>query len=65
MILGSAASAVGMLMLPIAFTMTGANGLLTPHVFVVALVVASFNALFSVPVELICRWALRDPVVLR
>jgi hypothetical protein len=50
-----------MILLPIAFTVTGAEGVLTLQIFVVALVVAVFNGIFSVPVEMVCRWALRDP----
>lgn len=65
MLLGSAASAVGMVLLPVAFTLTGAVGVLTPHVFVVAVVVALFNAVFAVPVERLCRWVLREPATVR
>lgn len=61
-LVASASSAIGMVLLPIAFTVTGAEGVLTLHIFTVALVVAVFNAVFSVPVEMLCRWALRDPV---
>jgi hypothetical protein len=50
-----------MILLPLAFTVTGADGVLTFHIFTVAVVVAAFNAIFSVPVEMLCRWALRDP----
>lgn len=60
-LVASGASAIGMILLPIAFTVTGAEGVLSLQIFVVALVVAIFNAIFSVPVELVCRWALRDP----
>jgi len=64
-LLGSIASAVGMFLLPIAFTVTGATGVLTTNVFKIAIVVAVFNAMFSVPAELLCRWALREPTVVR
>lgn len=64
-IVGSAASLVGMILLPVAFTVTGTDGVLTTHVFTVALVVALFNALFTVPVERVCRWALREPKLVR
>lgn len=64
-IVGSGASLVGMILLPIAFTVTGTDGVLTLHVLVVALVVAAFNAIFTVPVELVCRWALREPKLVR
>ena len=60
-LVASAASAAGMIVLPIAFTVTGAEGVLTLHIFTVAIVVALFNAAFSVPVEILCRWALKDP----
>lgn len=64
-LVASAASAVGMIVLPIAFTITGAEGVLTLHVFTVAFIVAVFNAVFSVPVEILCRWALKDPAPVR
>jgi rod shape-determining protein MreD len=65
MILGAAASGMGMILLPVAFAITGTDGLFTTHIFVVVIVVAAFNGLLSVPVELICRWALREPAVVR
>lgn len=65
MLLASGASAVGMIILPFAFTLTGATGVLNAHVLVVALVVALFNAVFSIPVERLCRWALAEPTVSR
>lgn len=65
MLLGAAASAVGMVLLPLAFAITGTDGLFTTHIFVVVLVVAIFNGLLSVPAELLCRWALREPTVVR
>jgi cell shape-determining protein MreD len=64
-LVASAASAAGMIVLPIAFTVTGAEGVLTLHIFTVAIVVALFNAAFSVPVEILCRWALKDPAPVR
>jgi hypothetical protein len=54
-----------MIVLPIAFTVTGAEGVLTLHIFTVAIVVSLFNAAFSVPVEILCRWALKDPAPVR
>jgi hypothetical protein len=64
-LVASAASAAGMIVLPIAFTVTGAEGVLTLHIFTVAIVVSLFNAAFSVPVEILCRWALKDPAPVR
>lgn len=64
-IVGSTASLVGMVLLPIAFTITGSEGVLTTHVLTVAIVVAVFNAVFTVPVERVCRWALREPKPVR
>ena len=64
-IVGSTASLVGMVLLPVAFTITGSDGVLTTHVLTVAFVVAAFNALFTVPVERVCRWALREPKPVR
>jgi rod shape-determining protein MreD len=65
MILASAASIVGMFILPFTFMLTGVEGVLTPRLFTVAIVVAVFNAVFAVPVDFLCRWALREPVVTR
>jgi Kef-type K+ transport system membrane component KefB len=65
MLLGSIASAAGMVLLPLAFALTGAEGVITTHIFVVAIVVALFNAVFCVPVERLCRWALSEPQLVR
>lgn len=65
MLLGAGASAFGMILLPLMFSLTGADGLLTANIFTVVIVVAVFNAFLSVPAELLCRWALREPVVTR
>lgn len=64
-IVASVASAIGMVLLPVAFTVTGAEGVLTLRIFLIALVVTVFNAMFSVPVEMVCRWALKDRVLVR
>ena len=53
-------SAIGMIILPFAFTITGADGVITTHIFVVAFVVAVFNAALSLPAEWLCHWAIRD-----
>lgn len=53
-------SAIGMIILPLAFTITGADGVLTTNVFLVALIVAVFNAALSLPAEWLCNWAIRD-----
>lgn len=65
MVLGSAASAVGMLLLPVAFTITGSTSVSTADVVVVVPVVAFFNAALSVPVERLCRWAIPERPVAR
>ena len=65
MLLGSVASAIGMILLPIAFTLTGATGILNLHVLFVALVVGVFNAVLSIPTERLCRWALTEPLAVR
>jgi hypothetical protein len=51
--------------MPVALTVVGAEGVLTVNVIGVAFVVAVFNAVFSLPVERICRWALSEPKVMR
>ena len=58
MLLAAGASAVGVLLLPIVFTISGAEGILTVRVFLVALVVAVFNAPLSLPTARLCKWAL-------
>jgi hypothetical protein len=65
MLLGSVASAIGMILLPIASTITGATGILNAHVLFVALIVGLFNAVLSVPAERLCRWALTEPAAAR
>ena len=65
MLTASIVSAVGMILLPIGFTITGTENVLTLNVLTVALVVALFNAVFSWPVEFVCRWALREPSAAR
>lgn len=65
MLLAAGASAIGMILLPIAFTITGAEGILTMHIFVVALVVSAFNALLSPPAAWVCKWALKTGTVAR
>ena len=65
MLLGSVASAIGMILLPIASTITGATGILNARVLFVALIVGLFNAVLSVPAERLCRWALTEPAAVR
>ena len=65
MVLGFGASAVGMLMLPVAFTFTGSTSVFTTDVIIVAPVVALFNGLLSVPVERLCRWAIPEGVAVQ
>ena len=65
MLLGAGASVAGMLLMPVAFTLTGVAGILTPRVFLIALVVASFNGPLSYPVAKVCKWALREAPVMR
>lgn len=62
MALASAASALGMFLMPVMLEITGTDGALTTQVFVIALVVSVFNAMFSIPAQWICRWALREQV---
>jgi Kef-type K+ transport system membrane component KefB len=54
-----------MFMLPIAFTITGAEGVLTTDVFLIAIVVGIFNAVLSLPAEWLCNWAIRDESLVR
>lgn len=65
MVLAAGASAVGMILLPMALTVVGVEGVLTLRVIGIAFIVALFNAVFSLPLERICRWALSEPAVVR
>jgi rod shape-determining protein MreD len=58
-------SAIGMILLPIAFTVTGAEGVFTTDLIEMVVVVAVFNALLALPVVWLCSWALRDKVEVR
>jgi rod shape-determining protein MreD len=58
-------SAIGMILLPIAFTVTGAEGVFTTDLIEMVVVVAVFNALVALPVVWLCGWALRDKVEVR
>lgn len=60
MLMASAASALGMFLMPVALEVTGTEGALTSQVLVIALVVAVFNALAAPPAHFVCRWALRE-----
>lgn len=65
MLLAAGASAAGMILMPVAFTVTGAEGILSLRVLPVALVVALFNAALSLPVAWVCKWALKPGAVTR
>lgn len=65
MILAAGASGVGMVIMPMALTLVGVEGVLTLRVFGVAFVVAVFNAVLSLPLERVCRWALSEPATVR
>ena len=58
-------SATGMILMPIAFTVTGAEGVFTTDLVKMVVVVAAFNAVFAIPVVWLCGWALRDKVEVR
>lgn len=58
-------SAIGMVLLPVAFTVTGAEGVLTTDLIEMILVVSLFNGSFALPVWWLCSWALRDKVEVR
>jgi rod shape-determining protein MreD len=58
-------SAVGMVLLPIAFTVTGAEGVFTTDLWQMVVAVAVFNALLALPVVWLCSWALREKVEVR
>lgn len=61
-IIVSGASAAGTIMLPLAFTITGASGVLTSGLLPIVLVVTVSNALLALPVSWLCGWALDEKV---
>jgi rod shape-determining protein MreD len=61
----TATSAIGMILMPMAFTVTGAEGVFTTDLFEVVIIVACFNAAFAIPVVWLCNWTLRDKVEIR
>jgi rod shape-determining protein MreD len=63
--LGAFASGIGMIMMAGAIALVGTDGIFTTKVLTIALVVASFNALFSLPTEKLCRWAMTKEKVIR
>lgn len=65
MLLSAGASAAGMVLMPVALTVVGTEGVLTVNVIGIAFVVAVFNAVFSLPFERVCRWALSEPKTVR
>jgi Kef-type K+ transport system membrane component KefB len=54
-----------MVLLPIAFTVTGAEGVFTTDLWQMVVAVAVFNALLALPVVWLCSWALREKVEVR
>lgn len=65
MVLSAGASAAGMILMPVALTVVGVDGVLTFRVLGIAFVVAVFNGVFIWPFERVCRWALAEPRVIR
>lgn len=58
-------TAIGMVLLPIAFTITGAEGVFTTEIFAMVGVATLFNALLGLPVVWLCAWALKEKVEVR
>jgi len=56
--LAALASGIGIILMAGAIALVGADGILTTKVLTIALVVAVFNAVFSIPTERLCRWAM-------
>lgn len=61
----SVASAVGTILLPVAFTITGATGVFTTDIISVVVVVTVANAVLALPVSWLCNWALQEKVEVR
>jgi rod shape-determining protein MreD len=57
-LLASIASGIGMILMAAAIELVGADGIFTTKILTIALVVAVFNAVFSIPTERLCRWAM-------
>lgn len=60
MLLASVSSTIGMCIMPFAFAMVGIDGVVSPKIVTIALVVGITNGVMSVPMERMCRWALAD-----
>lgn len=56
--MGATASFVGVVLVPLAATITGSEGVLTSRVPFIGLVVAVSNTVLCLPAERVCRWAL-------
>lgn len=61
----SLASAAGTILLPVAFTVTGATGVFTTNIFSVLAVVTVANAIGALPASWLCEWALKEKVEAR
>jgi rod shape-determining protein MreD len=63
--LGAFASGFGMILMAGAIALVGTDGIFTTKVLTIALVVATCNAIFSLPTEKLCRWAMTKEKVIR
>lgn len=64
-LLGAVASGLGMILMAGAIALVGTDGIFTTKVLTIALVVGAFNALFSLPTERLCRWAMAKEKAVR
>ncbi len=60
MLLAAVSSTIGMFIMPFALAMVGIDGVVSPKIVSIALVVGVTNGLMSFPMEKMCRWALAD-----
>ncbi len=61
MLLGGMSSGLGMLLMPVALTIVGREGVMSRQIIVVALVVGLTNAAVTVPATSLCRFVLTEP----
>jgi len=65
MLLAGAASGLGMLLMPLALTIVGREGVMNRHILLVAIVVGVTNAAATVPAVRLCGWVLAEPSEVR
>lgn len=60
MLLAGVSSMIGTFLMPFALTVVGIDGVIGVKIFTIAAVVGLTNAMLSLPMERVCRWALTE-----